>query len=168
MRINCQRPGIYLEELTPANAELLHEAIQENRSHLSPFMGDHVIFMSVLENVRNFLDSAGRPFRSFGVFEEEPGTEPDFCGQISVYQIGKATAEIGYWVARRKVGQGIASLAVSTICESLSTNTKTVKARVKQGNVASQRVLRKNGFSETYPGHVNSQGLILFSKSLTD
>lgn len=62
-----------------------------------------------------------------------------------VYRYG---AELGYWLARRHWGKGIATAAVSALVESAFTHTEFVRlqAGVFSWNRASMRVLEKAGF----------------------
>ena len=59
-------------------------------------------------------------------------------------------AEIGYWIARPYWGQGLATAAVRALVQHVWENRPELlrlDARVFAGNVASARVLEKNGFA---------------------
>lgn len=61
-------------------------------------------------------------------------------------QIG--TAELGYRVAQRVAGRGVATQAVQELCRSAASQLglRTIKARTTLENIASHRVLIKSGF----------------------
>jgi RimJ/RimL family protein N-acetyltransferase len=54
---------------------------------------------------------------------------------------------VGYWIAAEHWGRGIATRALSLLLELVAT--RPLHARVARDNVASIRVLERNGFSLT-------------------
>ena len=61
---------------------------------------------------------------------------------------GNGTAELGYRVAERAAGQGVATAAVRELSRLAATRygLRTLRAATSDANVASQRVLTNNGF----------------------
>jgi RimJ/RimL family protein N-acetyltransferase len=64
-------------------------------------------------------------------------------GHISCYNHGGEEC-VGYWIAREHWGRGIATRALSLLLEVVAT--RPLRARVARENVASIRVLERNGF----------------------
>jgi ribosomal-protein-alanine N-acetyltransferase len=81
----------------------------------------------------------------------EAGGEP--AGVISASRITRGpfqNAGLGYWVAKRLNGRGVATRAVALVCEwgFGEAGLHRLEAATLTDNVASQTVLRRNGFSE--------------------
>lgn len=69
-------------------------------------------------------------------------------GRFNLYRIHQDRAEVGYRVAQRAAGRGVATAAVQELCH-LATSRyglRMLKAATSDQNVASQRVLMKAGF----------------------
>ena len=163
MRLDTTHPDLYLETLVPADTEDLFNAIRANSGHLSPFMNGHVDFMTSRDNVLRFI-VGNSSFESFGIWQN-PQKEADtkiLCGQMTVYHTIRSTSEIGYWVDESKTRQGIASLAVSCVCDYLKDIGKNVTAKVAPNNHASIAVLRRNGFYQEMPGALDKNGHLQF------
>jgi RimJ/RimL family protein N-acetyltransferase len=74
-------------------------------------------------------------------------------GQISFFN-ANGVDYVGYWIAREHWGRGIATSALSQLLELVTT--RPIRARVARHNIASIRVLERNGFTLT--GHEWSPG----------
>lgn len=77
------------------------------------------------------------------------GNAREFAGSISVFQApsesgGESRDNIGYWLAREHWGKGIASRAVAMFL--LEEKRRPLHATAAMTNLASHRVLSKNGF----------------------
>lgn len=77
----------------------------------------------------------------------------DAAGVVSVSRITRGPFQnggLGYWVAERLNGRGVATRAVGLVCEWAFGEARLhrLEAATLVENVASQTVLRKNGFSE--------------------
>lgn len=84
--------------------------------------------------------------RSFGFAIEDRGELVGVCG---LEDVGRADArELGFWVGRPHWGRGYASLAVRMLLQFAFRNLglAEVSAHAFESNVASRRVLEKNGF----------------------
>ena len=70
------------------------------------------------------------------------------------------TAELGYRVAQRVCGQGLATAAVRDLCRLAATRTgmRTLRAATTHSNAASQRVLSKAGFIPVGPAEPEDLG----------
>jgi ribosomal-protein-alanine N-acetyltransferase len=78
------------------------------------------------------------------------GEEASVLGRFNLIDIDVeiGMAELGYRVAQRVAGRGMATGAVQELCRSaaLQLGLRTIKARTTLENIASQRVLLKSGF----------------------
>ena len=66
------------------------------------------------------------------------------AGHIICWKEGKYEQRIGYWIGREFWGKGIASAALSALLKEI--NIRPLYAETSNHNVASRRVLEKNGF----------------------
>lgn len=74
-------------------------------------------------------------------------------GRFNLYRLHSGTAEVGYRVAQRVAGSGVATAAVRKLCQLAATRygLRTLMAATSEQNVASQRVLIKAGFAPAGP-----------------
>ena len=74
-------------------------------------------------------------------------------GRFNLVNIADGTAELGYRVAQRVAGRGVATRAVRDLCGLAAERhgLRTIRAVVSHGNVASARVLAKAGFTPVGP-----------------
>jgi [ribosomal protein S5]-alanine N-acetyltransferase len=82
---------------------------------------------------------------AYFVLVEEGGT---IIGRFNLVDITDGTAELGYRVAQRVAGQGVATAAVQQVCRLAASQLalRTLRARTTKDNIGSQRVLAKAGF----------------------
>ena len=103
---------------------------------------------------------------SYAVVDAESG---DAVGQVGTKGgVDKdGTVEIGYGMNESVWGQGVATEAVGALVEELlrRPDVDTVTAQTAVGNIGSQRVLMKNGFTRSGTGWNEGDGdLILWSR----
>ncbi len=73
----------------------------------------------------------------------------------------KKTVEIGYRILQKRQNQGYATEAVSSLCQwAFYQQIKKIRACCDKENIASQRVLKKNGFKKV----ANDKGLLVYEK----
>ncbi|GES34618.1 GNAT family N-acetyltransferase [Streptomyces angustmyceticus] len=74
-------------------------------------------------------------------------------GRFNLYDFEDGTAELGYRVAQRVAGRGVATTAVRELCRLAATRhgLRTLRAATSHDNAASQRVLAKAGFTPVGP-----------------
>lgn len=118
---------------------------------------------------RAFLaeQEAGRGF--FHVLVDEDGT---LAGRFNLYDVVDETAEVGYRVAQRFSGRGVATTGVLMLCRLAGEQygLKTLRAATSNANVASQRVLAKAGFvaiGPADPGQIGGQSGVRYELELT-
>jgi [ribosomal protein S5]-alanine N-acetyltransferase len=74
-------------------------------------------------------------------------------GRFNLYRLRDGAAELGYRVAERVAGRGVATAAVRELCQLAVSRhgLHTLRAATSEANVASQRVLAKAGFVPVGP-----------------
>lgn len=140
-----------LELITEPIAELLFEAIDTNRSHLSSFL-PWVENMQVPEDFKNYmiasrqLSSAGKELSYAIVFDEIP------VGRIGLHNINSqnSNASIGYWLTKGAEGNGLVLNACKELInygfQELKLKRIEIKAAVE--NYRSQAIPQKLGFTK--------------------
>jgi ribosomal-protein-alanine N-acetyltransferase len=90
-------------------------------------------------------------------------------GRFNLYEVANGTADVGYRVAQRVAGQGIATSALLNLCtiarEELGLST--LKAATSHANIASQRVLEKVGFVAVGPTEVAGRPGVSYELALS-
>jgi ribosomal-protein-alanine N-acetyltransferase len=89
-------------------------------------------------------------------------------GRFNLYDLEDGTAEVGYRVAERVAGGGVATSTLRELCRLAAEQygLKTLKAKTTEDNVASQRVLEKAGFVAVGPTEVAGQAGTLYERQL--
>jgi [ribosomal protein S5]-alanine N-acetyltransferase len=137
-------------ELQPLRGD--HEAAvfvfeQENRSYFSRSISDRgdMFFEEFAERHRELMADQQSGIGAFYVFVDEPGA---VVGRFNLYAIQDGTAEVGYRVAERVSGRGVATNGLRELCRIARNDIglRRLTAAASDNNVASQRVLVKAGF----------------------
>lgn len=77
--------------------------------------------------------------------------ESNLCGLISLENVMEPAAELGYFIAESHQNRGLGSEAIKTIIDhipSVLPHIRAIQAHVTASNIASGRVLEKNGFAK--------------------
>ncbi len=158
---------VYLRELSRSDAEALAEVLERNRAFLKPFEPRRPDRYFTVEGQREQIAAsavereAGRAC-AFGIFEQQTDT---LAGRITLSTIVRGAwqnANVGYWVDRARNGRGYATEALqgalSFAFDDLQLHR--VEAAVMPRNVASTRVVEKNGFRREglAPRYLNIDG----------
>ena len=87
---------------------------------------------------------------AFYVLVAEDGS---VLGRFNLFNIKDGSAELGYRVAQAVAGRGVATATVRELCRLAVARhgLRTLRAATSQGNVASQKVLKKAGFVPVGP-----------------
>lgn len=77
--------------------------------------------------------------------------DDEVVGRINLYDLDDGVANVGYRVAERVSGRGVASAALRDLCRLARDEhgLRLLRAATSDANVASQRVLEKAGFCRT-------------------
>ena len=88
-----------------------------------------------------------------GAFYVLVGEDGSVLGRFNLARIKGGTAELGYRVAQRAAGRGVATAAVGELCRLAAAQygLRTLRAGTTHENAASQKVLDKNGFVPVGP-----------------
>ena len=91
-------------------------------------------------------------------------------GRFNLYDLRDGAANVGYRVAERVTGRGVASGALRELCRKAERDhgLRTLSAETSTANVASQRVLEKAGFSVSGNCVVAGKPGLKFTLTLVD
>jgi ribosomal-protein-alanine N-acetyltransferase len=145
--------GVVLRPLNSGDAPALLDAYVRNREHLRAYDPERPDSFWTLDGQRRQLDSL--------LQQQEEGTLLACAMQRDDLVVGCATlntivfgplcsANLGYWVDFGEVGRGLASAAVGALCRIADRDLglHRIQASTNPANMASQRVLMKNGFEQ--------------------
>lgn len=140
-KLDTERNGVKLRQLTIENAPAYFAAIDASREHL----GDIADKYPTLESVEaSILKPDNRKKLRMGIWDGDI-----FVGTATLTHEAQ-TAEIGYWLDANNTGQGYATLAVRALADyanNMSFNRTLAKVRAE--NEAGIRVLDRAGFRRT-------------------
>jgi [ribosomal protein S5]-alanine N-acetyltransferase len=144
-RLQLPLPDLQLLRLDHAPALLAFE--RENRAYFAasvPDRGDE-FFAEFDTRYAQLLawQAAGTDYLHLLVAE---GGE--VVGRVNLTEVADGSAELGYRIAQKAAGQGLATAAVCKVRELAATEYRLsrLRARVTQDNPASRKVLEHNGF----------------------
>ena len=86
------------------------------------------------------------------------------AGRFNLYEIADGTANVGYRVAQRVAGRGVATSGLRNLCHLAADeyHLRMLKAATSNENVASQRVLLNAGFVVTGPTEIEGRHGVLY------
>ncbi|GHO67855.1 hypothetical protein KSC_067470 [Ktedonobacter sp. SOSP1-52] len=144
-RLQLPMPDLQLVRLDHAPALLAFE--RENRAYFAaviPDRGDEFFTEFDMRHAQLLaLQAAGTDY--FHLLVAEGG---EVVGRVNLAEVAGGSAELGYRIAQKAAGQGLATAAVRKVRELAATEyglTK-LRARVTLDNPASRKVLEHNGF----------------------
>ena len=138
-------PDLQLLRLDHASALLVFE--QENRAYFAasiPDRGDE-FFTEFDKRHAQLLARQATGTDYLLLLVTEYG---EVVGRVNLTEVGDGSAELGYRIAQKAVGQGLATAAVHKVRELAATEygLSSLRARVTLDNPASRKVLEHNGF----------------------
>jgi [ribosomal protein S5]-alanine N-acetyltransferase len=97
------------------------------------------------------------------------GEDGSVTGRFNLSDIKDGTAVLGYRVAERVAGRGVATAAVQQLCRLAAAQhgLRTLKAATTHENVASQKVLVKAGFVPVGPADIVGKPGTWYQRDLT-
>jgi ribosomal-protein-alanine N-acetyltransferase len=124
----------------------MHAVRLANDAMLAPYEPDRGADWLSVEGQRAWI--AAEPHERFAIVDDDGA----IAGTISLSNISGGfllSANVGYWVAHDRQGQGLATRAVGEVVRHAfdELGLHRVEAGTLLDNVASQRVLEKNGFT---------------------
>ncbi|WP_394218779.1 GNAT family N-acetyltransferase [Halobacillus trueperi] len=143
---------ITIEKLRYEDAEELFDFECENRWYFEkmvPSRGDEYYdFDTFMMNHKKLLDEQKQGLSYFYLIKKTTG---EILGRINIVDVDESRhlGFLGYRVGEKHTGQGIANKALRMLLENMKENGFTkVLAKTTDHNVASQKVLEKNGFKK--------------------
>lgn len=137
-----------LQRLRADHASSVLDFELANRAYFATSISDRgdAYFEQFMENFNALLVEQETGTCAFFVLVSEDGS---VLGRFNLYEIGDGAAELGYRVAKRAAGRGVATSAVGELCGLAASmyGLTMLRARATDDNVASQRVLAKSGFA---------------------
>jgi len=138
-------PDLQLVRLDHAPALLAFE--QENRASFAasvPDRGDE-FFAEFDTRHAQLLEWQAAGTDYFHLLVAERG---EVVGRVNLFKVADGSAELGYRIAQKAAGQGLATATVRKVCELAATKygLSRLRARVTLDNPASHKVLEHNGF----------------------
>jgi ribosomal-protein-alanine N-acetyltransferase len=131
---------------------------QENREYFAEWVSDRGddFYQEFAERHRALLAEQEAGDCVFHVLVDDDGT---VVGRFNLYDLVDGVAEVGYRVAQRVSGHGVATSGLRNLCRIAGEEygLRTLRAAASNGNVASQRVLAKAGFVATGPAEVGGR-----------
>lgn len=138
--------------LTPADAEPLAALLARNRAFLEPFEPERAPGFYTVEGQRERLAQLEAQRREGTGLAYAILDERGLAGTIALSNVARGvfqSANVGYWVDHARNGRGLASRALAEVIEDAfgPLRLHRLEAGTLVDNVASQRVLEKNGFT---------------------
>ena len=140
-----------------------------NRAYFVGFVNDRgdEFYERFADQHRAMLAEQEAGVGAFYVLVDEDGS---ILGRFNLYGVKDGAAVLGYRVAERAAGRGVASAAVRELCRLAATRhgLRTLTAATSRENVASQRVLAKAGFVPVGPADIGGLPGIWYQRDLAD
>jgi len=138
-----------------------------NRAYFTKSIGDRgdSFFERFSERHRELMAEQEAGTGAFYVLVDERGV---VVGRFNLYDMLDGTARVGYRVAERVSGHGVATSGLRALCRIAREKfgLLTLTAATSNENVASQRVLLKAGFAYVAPTEVGGRQGALFDIDL--
>lgn len=148
-----------LQLLRPDHESSILAFERENRGYFAASISDRgdEFFENYSQRHREFLARQRAGAAAFYVLVGEDGT---ILGRFNLVFVEKGVAEVGYRVAQRVAGSGVATAGVRELCLLAASvhGVRTLRAATSYGNVASQKVLLKTGFVPVGPADPSEIG----------
>lgn len=120
----------------------------ENRAYFAAWVSDRgdAYFDQFAHGYQELLAEQESGRDAYYVLVNDDGA---IVARFNLYGIAHGVAELGYRVAQRVAGRGVATAAVGQMCELAASEhgLRILRARTTPDNVASQTVLSRTGFS---------------------
>jgi ribosomal-protein-alanine N-acetyltransferase len=157
-----------LERLRPDHAAALLAFELENRAYFAatiPDRGDDFF--------EHFADRHARLLAEqdagLGLFHVLVGDDGEVLGRFNLTVIENGTADLGYRMAEKAAGRGEATAAVLEVCRRAAQEygLRSLHAATTRDNLASQKVLARNGFLPVGETRLSGQPGVTYLRELT-
>lgn len=142
---------IFIEKLDGTGAEDLYKFELENRSYFEkmvPTRGDDYYKLETFKlRHESLLEEQANGRSCFYLIKDESDS---ILGRINFVDVDESheVGHLGYRIGELHTGKGVAKKALKLFLKQ-EQNVKQVKAKTTTNNIASQKVLEKNGFERT-------------------
>ena len=141
-----------LQRLRPDHEAAVLEFERANRAYFTELISDRgdEFFEHFDDHVRALLAEQDAGVGMYHVLVDGDET---VVGRFNLYRVENRIAEVGYRVAQRVAGRGVATAGLKDLCR-LATEDyglRMLTAATSTGNIASQRVLANAGFVAVGP-----------------
>jgi [ribosomal protein S5]-alanine N-acetyltransferase len=157
-----------LQRLTSDRLEAVLAFELENRAYFAGSLTDRgdEFYETFVEHHRARLAEQEAGSCAFYVLVDREGS---VVGRFNLYDLDNGTARVGYRVAERVTGRGVATEALSDLCREAADDhgLRTLIAEANTTNLASQRVLEKAGFTSSGACVVAGKPGLRFTIALT-
>jgi ribosomal-protein-alanine N-acetyltransferase len=138
---------VTLERLTEAHADAVLAFEQENRAYFAASIADRgdAYFEEFAARHAALLAEQEAGLCRFHVLVDDSGA---VVGRVNLVDIENGSAELGYRIAEKAAGKGLATAAVRAIAGLAASEygLTALRAGTSSGNLASQAVLTRAGF----------------------
>lgn len=156
-----------LQALRPDHAAVVLAFESANRTYFAGFISDRgdAYFDEFGERYDELLARRESRGDAYYVLLDDDGS---VLGRFNLYDIEDGTAEVGYRVAERAAGRGVATAGVQELCRlaAVEHGVRRLRARTTHENVASQRVLANAGFVAAGEADVAGRPGIWFEREI--
>jgi len=161
-----------LQRLRPDHEGAVLAFERANRGYFAATISDRgdEFFENYPERHRALLDEQRAGKRAFYVLVADDGA---IIGRFNLVFVEKGVAEVGYRVAERVAGEGVATAGVGELCRLAASchGVGILRAATSSENVASQKVLLKAGFipiGPADPSELGGREGCWYQRNLTD
>jgi ribosomal-protein-alanine N-acetyltransferase len=141
---------------------------RENRAYFAASISDRgdEYFENFSHEHRTLLAEQATGSFKFHVLVEPDGA---VVGRFNLFDLTDGSANVGYRVAKRVAGHGVASAALRQLCSWARDDygLRTLRAATSDENIASQRVLEKAGFVVGGPAEVGGRQGVSYELDLS-
>jgi [ribosomal protein S5]-alanine N-acetyltransferase len=158
-----------LQRLTGDHLEPVRAFELENRGYFARSLTDRGddYYDTFAERHRVLLEEQEAGVCVFFVLVDRDGS---VVGRFNLYDVANGTARVGYRLAERVTGRGVATDALRDLCRQAADDhgLRTLTAEANTTNLASQRVLEKAGFTPNGTCVVAGEPGVRFTLALDD
>lgn len=136
-------PDLTLRKLLPEDATLLHAVVQANQVHLTAH-GDYANLVAAsVETLA--IELADLSQQRFGIF-----LRGELIGRVDLIPVDPPRYGLGYWLSEAARGHGYATHALAALLRLAANDLQAseVYAGVTHGNIRSERLLQRLGFTQ--------------------
>jgi [ribosomal protein S5]-alanine N-acetyltransferase len=159
-----------LQQLEAGHAPAVLAFELANRDYFATSISDRgdEYFDQFDERHREMLDEQEAGVGAYYLLVDEDG---EVLGRFNLFRLDGSTGELGYRVAEKVAGQGVATATVREMCRLAAERhgLRTLRAATSDQNIASRRVLIKAGFvpaGPADPAHLGGKPGTWFERDL--